>query len=251
MDVAPTAHELIIYDEISALAAEIWARSREVEGLNTDPKMFSVTLFSRLWSNHQGFTLLWNNKLYLEADIVLRSGVETAICIAANLKLKETFVALMGQDAAFTIQRQIKIHRESGEMELVRDAEQTLRSLQSRIPTGAKAAKLDWKWLAIQGGSPQLYDYHRHLSGVSSHVTGLSVLRGVSGSDDVEIARKEVNALTRKMHLMMMAGATLQGSLIHSGMIADAAAAKRALDLTSRLAEISMLWPGVADDDAR
>ena len=96
MDVLPTSDELVIYDEISALAAELWATSREIEGLSTDPKMFSIMLFSRLWSNHRGFTVLWNNKLFLEADIVLRSGVETAICIAANLKLKDTFVALNG-----------------------------------------------------------------------------------------------------------------------------------------------------------
>jgi hypothetical protein len=248
MDILPTADELVIYDEISGLASELWAQSREIESLNTDPKMFSIMLFSRLWSNHRGFTVLWNSKLYLEADIVLRSGVETAICIAANFRLKDAFVTLMNQDAAFTILGQIKIHRDNGENELVSDAEQTLRSLQARIPAGAKAAKLDWKWLAIQGGSPQLYDYHRHLSGVSSHVTGLSVLRGVSGSDEMDLSRKEINALTRKMHLMMMAGATLQGSLIHSGMIDNSSLAERAVELTNRLADISLFWPGVASE---
>ena len=248
MDVLPTADELVLYDQVSALAAELWAESREIEGLNTDPKMFSIMLFSRLWSNHRGFTVLWNNKLYLEADIVLRSGVETAICIAANFKLRNAFVTLMKQDAAFTILGQIKIHRDNGETELVRDAEEALRSLQARIPTGLKAAKLDWKRLAAEGGSPQLYDYHRHLSGVSSHVTGFSILRNISGSDDIEITRNEINALTRKMHLMMMAGATLQGSLIHSGMIANAVAAELAFDLTNQLAEISMYWPGVESE---
>jgi hypothetical protein len=226
------------------LGAALWARSLEVVGLNTDPKMFSVMLFKRLWSNHRGYTVLWNSGLTLESDIILRSGVEAAICIAANFKMRDDFVRLMRQDAAFTVQRQIRLHRDNGDGDMVREGEAVLRDLQSRFPAGTKAAKLDWRSLAEQGGVSQLYGWHRMLSGVSSHVTGLSILRGVTNAGTAEM-QSELRGLTRKMHLMMMAGATLQGSMLHAGMIGDEPKVQEALSLIGRLDGLSMSWPGV------
>lgn len=247
MDLKPTSDELAIFNEISQLGASLWAKSLEVEGLSSDPKMFSVMLFKRLWSNHRGYAVLWNNGLNLESDIILRSGLEAAICIAANFRLRADFVRLMRQDAAFTLQGQIKLHRNEGDSELVREGEAVLRNLQARFPIGSKAAKLDWKSLAEQGGVPELYSWHRMLSGVSSHVTGLSVLRGVIGAPDDGMAetQSEFRGLTRKMHLMMMAGATLQGSMLHAGMIEDEAQVQAALALTHRMDGLSLIWPGV------
>lgn len=201
-------------------------------------------LFKRLWSNHRGFTVLWNSELNIESDIVLRSGLEAAICIAANFKLRDDFVCLMHRDAAATLQGQIKWHRDNADSETVRDFEATLRNLQARFPAGTKAAKLDWKSLAEQGGVPQLYGFHRMLSGVSSHVSGLSVLRGVTGEGMAEL-QVELRGLTRKIHLMMMAGATLKGSMLHAGMIEEDAQVEAALALTNRMNALSKSWPGV------
>jgi hypothetical protein len=242
----PTKDEIAIYGDISQLGAKIWKLSTGIEGLSNDPKMFSIMLYKRLWSNHRGYTALYNLKLSLEANIVLRSAVETAICIAANYRLQREFVILMRRDACHTIQGQIKVHRENGASDTVKEGEATLRYLQSFLPEGAKAAKLDWKKLAEQGGVDQLYSFHRMLSGVSSHVTGLSILRGVTnGKMDAEHA--ELGALERKMHLMMMAGAMLQGSRIHAGMIEAYAELEHAVALTERLATISMAWPGAVE----
>lgn len=244
MNLEPTSDELIIFDEISQLAASLWTKSLEIVGLNTDPKMFSIMLFKRLWSNHRGFTVLWNAGLSLESDIVLRCGLEAAICIAANFNLRNDFVCLMRRDAASTLQSQIKRHRANDDLEMVRDCEATLRMLQARFPVGTKAAKLEWKSLADQGGVPQLYGFHRMLSGVSSHVTGLSVLRGATGEGMAD-SQSELHGLTRKMHLMMMAGATLQGSMLHAGMIEDETQVQAALLLINRMNDLSMIWPGV------
>lgn len=247
-DVAPTPDELSLYDGVSGIASSLWAKSTEISGLNSDPKMLSIMLFKRLWSHHRGFTLLWNAKLYTEADILLRAGLEAAICIAANFELRESFVSLMRSDAAFTVMGQIKLHRAAGDTELVRNAEAALRDLQAGL--SAKAAKLEWATLADQGKVPQLYAWHRMLSGVSSHVTGLSILRGVI-SDSSEELQDELRALTRKMHLMMMAGATLHGSMLHAGMIDDAEAVEATSKMMDRMNALSWAWPGVDPESAK
>jgi hypothetical protein len=132
--------------------------------------------------------------------------------------LKEEFVLLMKRDAAFTMLGQIKSQREDGETEMVRDGEKLLRQMQAGLPEGLKPAKLQWKELAEIGKVPQLYSWHRMLSGVSSHVTGLSVLDGFGG-EGLDEKHAELHKLNRKMHLMMMAGAMLHGTMFHAIMI--------------------------------
>jgi hypothetical protein len=238
-----TQEELGLFGDISRLAAALWADSLRVQGLNTDPKMFSIMLFKRLWSNHRGFTLLWNNRLTVEADIVLRSGVEAAICIAANYRLRDEFVQLVRQDAAATLRGQIKLHREEGEMRMANNGEEVLRIILRTLPAGTKAQRLSWQMLAEAGGVPQLYSFHRMLSGVSSHVTGLSLLRGVTG-EGLERYEEELRAHTQKMHPMMMAGATLQGSMLHAGVIGADDKVEVAHSLVQRLNVASTSWPG-------
>jgi len=239
-----TSEEFEVYDEISRLAGSLWEESLKVEGLGRDPKMFSIMLFKRLWSNHRGYTLMHNNNFFLEADIILRSGLEAAICIAANFQLRDDFVDLMKSDAAHTILGHIKVHREAGATDLVKDGEATLRSLKANLPEGTKPKRLNWKTLAHQGKVPQLYDFHRMLSGVSSHVTGMSVLKGTIGVDGSgEDAQDELRKLSKRMHLMMMAGATLQGSMLHAAIINKEAHSKDAISLLDKLNIISMDWP--------
>lgn len=245
MTLVPTIEELAIFNEITQLGSSLWVSSLKLSGLSTDPKMFSIMLYKRLWSNHRGFAHLWRNSLPLEADIILRSGVEAAICIAANFRLQDRFLILMRQDAASTVTGQIKIHRANGEQDLVRDGEAALRDLLIGLPNG-KAARLNWQLLASEGRVPQLYDWHRMLSGISSHVTGLSVLRGVTDETDrMNNLQAELRDLNEKMRPMMMAGATLNGIMHHAGMIDDRRQLEAALSLIDQLNEISKHWPGV------
>lgn len=238
-----TSDELALFDDVSTLAASLWTKSKKQRGLSSDPKMFSGMLFKRLWSNHRGYALLWNNGLQLESDIVLRSGIEASICIAANHELREGFVKLMHGDAIATLKGQIKMHREEGSFDMVRESEAVLRGLQARFRGDSKPAPLNWKDLAEQGGVPHLYGWYRQLSGLSSHVTGASILSAVAPADGANPAA-ELGPMQRKMHLMMMAGATLQGSLRHAGMLNDEQELQTAVALLTRLSDISCEWPG-------
>lgn len=237
-----TPEEAALFNDVSRLAAALWAKSETIEGLNTDRKMISVILFQRLWGNHRGYTLLRNQGLHLEAEIVLRSAIETAICIAANFELRHEFVALLRRDAAHTLQGQIKLERANADALAVSEAEHALREVTEGLPPGVGAARLQWERLATQSRVPHLYDWHRRLSGLSSHVTGFSILRNVM-SDDVEELQHEVRALTRKLHLMMLAGSTAQASITHATMIGDEAARMTGSDLMTRLGSLSGSWP--------
>lgn len=232
------AEDAALYDEITQLASSAWRKSLGIEGLNTDPKMISIMLFRRLWSNHRGYTVTFRAGLDVESDIILRSGVEAAICIAANAKMGTAFGLLLRQDAIHTLQGQIKGFNEAGDAEMVRQAEAMRRELWKGLPEGTKGAKLDWKGLAAKGDVPQLYGMHRMLSGVSSHVTGMSIMRGVVSGDETDL-QDQWRDLTRAQHPIWMMGATLYGSLVHAGMIDDAPLVEQALALVTKLDDLT------------
>ena len=166
-----TKEEQSLFNDITAHAASLWDKSRNKTGRSDDPKMFSIMLFKRLWSNHRGYIILWNTNLPTESDIILRSGIEASICLAANYELRDKFVQLMHGDAIFTLKGQIKMWRDEGSLDMVSNCEAVLRDVQSRFTGEAKAARLDWKSLAEKGKVPNLYGWHRMLSGLSSHTS--------------------------------------------------------------------------------
>jgi hypothetical protein len=212
--------DLAIVNEIGALASALWKESEKVVGLNTSPEMHSIMLFRRLWSNHRGFLLLWQKELQTEAATILRSGLEVAICLAANAVLRERFVALVREDAVETLKRQIKIWRDEGWHDMVRDYEATLRAILKTLPSGAEPKALDWGKLARESGVSDLYGLHRALSGQIAHVTGLSLIRGVVGEDmEGKDAQDELTAIRKASDLMMMAGTTLRGCKVHAAVV--------------------------------
>jgi hypothetical protein len=244
MVIESTPHELALFDKVTRYAATIWNKTAGVEGLSNDPRMFSAMLFKRLWSNHRGYVVLWKEGLHLEADIVLRSGIEASICIAACHHLRERFVQRMHGDTIYTLKSQIKLWREEGADDMVRLCEATLRDLRSRFSSDTKPDRLRWEELAKAGQASHLYGWHRMLSGVSSHVTGVSVLPGVEDVADPS-ATPDIGPHQRKMHLMMMAGATLTGCLRHAGTFDDEPGCAEAVDLMGKLGDLSWDWPGV------
>jgi len=240
----PTDEELAISVEISGLGESLWAKSEKVTGSYTDREMLSVLMYRRLWSNHRGFVQLWRNTLATEADIILRSGLEAAICIAANRKLGPEFGIMLRQDAASAVLSQIEIHRENDDGLLVAESEDILRGLTAGLPAGLKPARLDWKTLASEGAVPQLYEWHRQLSVISSSVTGVSIIYGMTDESE-KISRMQARwrELSNRMRPMMMCGATLTGSLHHAEVIASAGHLEAARELTSRMTKISRQWP--------
>ena len=233
-----TVEERALFDDASAHAALLWELSKNLEGMSDDPKMFSVMLFKRLWSNHRGYALLWKAGLQLESDIILRSGIEASICLAANFELRGDFIAMLKGDAMFTVKGQVKLHRDEGSWDLVRESEAVLRHLQSHLPPGTKTCRLDWRQLAELGRVPQLYGWHRMLSGTSSHITGASILTDIEPVHGPNPAA-ELRPFQRRMHFMMMAGATLQGALRHGGMIENDESLEETVALLTRLADLS------------
>ena len=244
MSIGPTQDETALFDDISALVEKVWDKSKKISGTITDPKFISVVLFRRLRANHRGYAVLWKNGCQIEGEIVVRAAVETAICIAANFRMGDKFPRLMRQDAAATLQGQIKLYREVDDAEMVKKSETALRYLQAGFANGEKAVKLDWKSLAEAGGQPLIYNFHKMLSGVSSHVTGLSLIRGIGDADTKEM-QAILHGMSKRNYFNMMAGATLLGALIQSGMIGDKGCTEEALSLTKRMDALSMGWPGV------
>lgn len=244
-----TTDEQSLFNDITAHAGAVWKNSVGMTGRSNDPKMFSVMLFKRLWSNHRGYIVLWNCNLQTESDIILRSAIEASICLAANYKLRDKFVQLLHGDAIFTLKGQIKMWRDEGSMDMVRESEAVLRDTESRFRGDTKPARLDWKSLAAAGEVPSLYGWHRMLSGLSSHVTGASILTAVAPADGPNPAA-ELGSLQRRMHLMMLAGATLQGCLRHNGTLDDEGACAETVALLTRLGDLSWDWPGAGDRPA-
>jgi len=247
VSLVPTDEELAISVEISGLGESLWVRSEKVTGPFSDRKMLSVLIYRRLWSNHRGFVQLWRNGLSTEADIILLSGLEAAISIAANRTLGADFGIMLRQNAAFTVMEQIRTHRDNNDGDQVAENEEILRGLVAGLPEGVKAAKLDYMTLAREGGVPRLYEWYRQLSSVSSHVTGVSIIYG--GADDAEKVNKmraRWRELSNRMRPMMMCSATLTGSLHHAEVIGSAGHLDAARELADRMHEISRHWPGAS-----
>jgi hypothetical protein len=236
-----TKDEETYINDLSAVGRSLWQASARIQALSGDPKMNSIILYNRLWSNYWGFIILWNAKFQLEADIILRSAIETAICIVANSVLKDEFSKLIRGDLVATLKNQIKRFRDDGDLELVQKAEAELRKQINVAPERPKT--FDWKELATIGGQPLLYATHKTLSMQSSHVTGLSLTRGVVGADgDGTAEQNEMLAIGRKMHLMALAGAMTQSVLVHAGIIGADELVVQAAALAARLDEISFDW---------
>lgn len=129
---------------------------------------------------------------------------------------------------------------------MVKSSEVALRYLQDGFAEGEKAAFLDWKSLAKAGGQPLLYNFHKMLSGLSSHVTGLSLIRGIGDAETEEMQAK-LQGMNKRNYFNMIAGATLHGTLIQSGMIDDEGCTEEALALVERMNALSVGWPGAED----
>lgn len=235
---ATTSSEMAIFDDITELAKSALAASSSIDGSISDPKVVSTALFRRLIGHHVGFEVLWKLGLQLEADIILRSGIEAAICLAANAKLPELFSQLLRSDTAYTLQSQIKMYHNDNDVEAVRQAESVLKDLQN----DQKAAPLNWRALATQGDVARFYDWYKNLSGVSSHVSGVSIMKDIQNrkvADAQELLRQH----GQKMHYMMMGIATLQGSIFHARTINEPELLERSAAIAERMDKVSFDWP--------
>lgn len=236
-----TDEERALVDDLSQAAGELWSASEKLEVVNTDPRAVSLMLYRRLWSNHRGFLVLWKVNRSLEASIILRSALEVSICLAANHTMRDDFYQLLLGDLVSTLKNQIKRWREDGFEKLVADGEEQLR-VQAKKVLG-KPCAFNWKALADIGGQQQLYSYHKQLSMVSSHVTGLSLMRGMAGVDGAgEQLNDRLKELDGPMQIRQMMIATLIGAKFHAGMIEMPESIATIAALEERLTLVSMGW---------
>jgi hypothetical protein len=234
--------EIKIYNEVAELVERLHDLAEGIFKQHTGQKVISCILHKRLCTNQRGFKALWEAGLDLEASIILRSAIESAICLAANFKLAGEFVSYIKRDAAKAAFVRININQKKKNYKNTKYYEGLLELMKSRLPTNSKPAFLDWSNLAEIGSVPQLYTFHKMLSGVSSHVTGIYLLRGVETVETHEINR-ETEKRDRASHFAMMTASMLIGAEMHATMIEAHAEVAIAIALKQKLANLARDWP--------
>lgn len=117
---------------------------------------------------------------------------------------------------------------------MVLESEATLCQMRTKLPAGLNGKKLDMKTLAQTGNVPILYELYRALSGMSSHVTGLSILNGVVFDDDPD-TQDDRMTMARDVHPQWQMVAMLQGCYQHALLLEEIEHAEAALTLLDTL----------------
>lgn len=173
----PELYEQI--DQLGSIGGRLSDLTSGVEGMNNDPKMVAATLYIRAWGHFTAFSTLWRSGHILECDIILRCSVETAICIANVLHRPDEFIEELRADAASTMRGQVHMMRKRNYGDFVDEIATGYKELFGE----SKGRGLVWSELAEKVNANELYGYHKALSGVAAHVTGISVLRGIASED--------------------------------------------------------------------
>lgn len=195
------------------VGARLWTATQGWQGLNTDPRLFSCQLYHRLWAHTRAFNVLFSNKLNDDAEIIVRSAIEVAICFASLKAKPAEFVTAIREDAAFTTEGQIPLWTRA-DAELGAEAAATIALVFGPPANGKKYQKLDFPALAKGAGVAKLHDWHKHLSATAVHVTGLSIMKSV------EAAGQSEWTATRKGFSIGMSCAAFQlGMTVHAEMI--------------------------------
>lgn len=238
-----TFDEKCFMDDLSAFGQALFSHSCTVEAQVGTPKAVSLMLFNRLWSNYRGYVVLWKAGHTLEAQIVLRAAIESTICISANAEMGEAFYSLLLGDLAATIKKLIKIWRDMDAGDLVKSYEARLRSLPAGTPE--KPTTFSWDELAKAGGMSRLYEQHRFLSATSSHVTALSVMRGVTaGEGSGEALQSALLDIEGANGPMLACCALLIGCKYHANIVGSNDFCAGAAALESQFSVLSARWHG-------
>jgi hypothetical protein len=230
-----------LYDDLGDLCQRLWDRSTALIGLSVDPKMVSTQIFIRVYGHARAFSLLWSNHLNLDAEIILRSAIEAAICLAHLEARRAEFVADLRSDAAFTTRGQIPLWFYNDDRAAAKARAQSHEVFGQRTSLGQQHTKLDWKTLASDAGIPDLYAFYKHLSGTRAHITGLSMIGdavevGVNGQEEqVRLLRR----LQRESALRMMCGALQISCNRHARLAEFTALEGESTSMMNRMATLS------------
>lgn len=201
-------------------------------GLNTDPRLFSCQLFHRLWAHIRAFNLLFSHRLTDDAEIVLRSAVEVAICFASLNSKPVEFVAAVREDAASTTRGQVPLWTQA-DAQLGADATANIDAVFGAPADGKKHRRLNFSALADAAGVARLHDWHKHLSATAVHVTGLSLMKSVDDS-----LQNEWKSVRRGYALGQSCAVFQLGMTVHAEMIEASEIAAELAALAQRLATL-------------
>ncbi len=233
-------HWTALTDEVQHLCLSLYAMTKDRVGLTTDPAMYSLVLFKRALGHLQAFSLLYGDKLYLDADGCARNAVEVAICLGKLVVRRQAFIDDLRSDAAATTKGQLPIWRDA-EPALAREAIDSTRSIfGDRRDDGTKHAKLSLSNLAEGAGLSRLYNWHKHLSGTRVHVTGLSILDNIVVVDDLphEQTVNRYQQLNRSMALATICGASAISCEAHAKVHGAEELRDQAAGLMRRMSEL-------------
>lgn len=214
-----TAVWTAILDDFGELVAEMWDRSVNITGLSgaRDARILSVQIFKRLRDSRNAFALLWGARLNTEAETLVRSAIEAAICLAALRENPAEFLQAVRSDAAFTLTKQAPIWFSHDAKKASEAARDTGEIFGHRRADGTKHAPLNWQALAESGRVDHLYKVHRYLSGTAAHITGVSLLNDIEFVDPAgNDLPNELRTLRRLDAVKHLCGAVHVGVASHA-----------------------------------
>lgn len=239
----PSSHSrwITVANQLGEIGTDLWKFSVPLEGWSSDPRMFSVMLYQRAWSNFKGFTLLWANHLNLESEILLRSCIEATICLR-NLEVRrEMFVADLRRDAADTLNGQMKLYSALGGDNLAAEAKAASAAFSQDQATGMTPKRLQLEKLAAATGSDIFYQQYKALSGTSAHVTGMSLITNVADAADGRAADEKAKAdrETKREHALMVMCLTMHAaSEAHATMVGHGESSARLSAMEATMEDI-------------
>lgn len=192
--------------DIAEIGNSLGAASTNVLVAGDDPKFLSLALFWRAWNHFQAFTMLWKAGLYIDAEIIVRATIETAICLANLNARRMDFLKDLMADLSHTMGGQVKMLRR-GQFDFTDEV-----AAQWADELATKGVRMDLEALAKDGHVDNLYAYHRLLSAFAVHITGLSVGRhcpiGEQDEDWTKTLAVTIEADRRRSTLWMLTAMT-------------------------------------------
>lgn len=218
--------------ELTDIGNSLGKATTEVQAEISDPVVMSMVLFTRAWTNFRGVQSLWQADLILEAEIILRSLIETAICLANLDVRREDFIKDLGEDLSHTMHGAVRMMRKA-EYDFADVIEKDFADVLEK-----KGEQLRMETLATQASVPDLYSFHRVLSGAAAHITGVSIARhSPLGGLDEETTQKLEDAakIDRRRVILWTIPAMIAATMAHARIIENAEHAALAEALSAKL----------------
>lgn len=238
-------HQLLIEwsgltNEAQQLCVDLNDRTSLWQGMSNTPAAFSLILFKRAYGHVRAFSLLYNDKFYLDADACARNAVEVAICLANLAVRPDGFIADLRSDAAATARGQIPQWALDDPKFADEATGDIARIFGDKRSDGLKHQKLSMSALADGAGLAHLYTWYRHFSGIRVHVTGLSVLANIVAVGDVdhEASVDAFRRLGRIQGLAAVGGASVISCEAHAKLHSVDDLCERAVELMRKMSAL-------------